>query len=94
MNLNGRALYVLDKFLLISFVALLFTEEIAAMRLVLQRVKSASVRVEGEIVSSIGPGVMALVGLHDNDTEENVKDCCKKLLAAKLWENDSGGQWR
>lgn len=66
----------------------------AAMRLVLQRVKSASVRVEGQTVSSIGPGVMALVGLHEDDNEDNLKDCCRKLLAAKLWENDNGGQWR
>jgi D-tyrosyl-tRNA(Tyr) deacylase len=64
------------------------------MRLVLQRVKSASVTVENNIISSIGPGVLALVGLHENDTEENVKECCKKLLAAKLWANDNGGQWR
>jgi len=64
------------------------------MRLVLQRVKSASVTVEGNVVSSIGPGVMALVGLHENDTEDNVQECCKKLLAAKLWANDNGGQWR
>ncbi len=66
----------------------------AAMRLVLQRVKSASVRVEGQTVSTIGPGVMALVGLHLGDNEDNLRECCKKLLAAKLWENDNGGQWR
>lgn len=70
------------------------TREVTAMRLVLQRVKSASVRVEGEIVSSIGPGVMTLVGIHEDDTEDNLKECCKKLLAAKLWANDNGGQWR
>lgn len=65
-----------------------------AMRLVLQRVRSASVRVEGETVSQIGPGVMALVGLHENDNEDNIQECCKKLLAAKMWANDNGGQWR
>ena len=64
------------------------------MRLVLQRVRSASVSVEGETISKIGPGVMALVGLHEGDTEENLQECCKKLLAAKLWPNDNGGQWR
>ena len=64
------------------------------MRLVLQRVKSASVTVEGDTISRIGPGVMALVGLHEHDNEDNLKDCCKKLLAAKLWANDNGGQWR
>jgi len=80
--------------LIIIFSLLITNHRTTAMRLVLQRVKSASVRVEGETISSIGPGVMALVGLHENDTEENLKDCCKKLLQAKLWENDNGGQWR
>lgn len=64
------------------------------MRLVLQRVKSASVTVDNNVISSIGPGVVALVGLHENDTVENCVECGKKLLAAKLWENDKGGQWR
>ena len=69
-------------------------KRVQAMRLVLQRVRSASVTVEGEKISKIGPGVMALVGLHEGDTEENLKECCKKLLAAKLWPNENGGQWR
>ncbi|KAG7355882.1 D-tyrosyl-tRNAtyr deacylase [Nitzschia inconspicua] len=64
------------------------------MRLVVQRVKSASVTVDGSVVSSIGPGTMALVGLHENDTQEDLECCCKRLLACKLWENDSGAPWR
>jgi hypothetical protein len=70
------------------------TIKAAAMRIVVQRVKSASVTVNHERISDIGPGIMALVGLHENDTEDNLKDCCRKLLAVKLWENDNGGQWR
>ena len=66
-----------------------------AMRLVLQRVKSASVTVQDRgVVSSIGPGIMALVGLHQDDTEADLKSCCKQLLGAKLWENDAGKPWR
>jgi D-aminoacyl-tRNA deacylase len=64
------------------------------MRLVVQRVKSASVTVDGNVVSSIGGGTLALVGLHENDTQQDLDYCCKRLLACKLWENDSGGQWR
>lgn len=89
------------KFVLVSLTLLLIGFgnvhiEVAegAMRLVLQRVRSASVRVEGETVSQIGPGVMALVGLHEHDTEDNIQECCRKLLAAKMWANDNGGQWR
>lgn len=64
------------------------------MRLVVQRVKSASVTVDGAVVSSIGPGAMALVGLHQDDTKEDLEYCCKRLLACKLWDNDSGASWR
>eukprot|EP00560_Eucampia_antarctica_P001136 CAMPEP_0197831892 /NCGR_PEP_ID=MMETSP1437-20131217/12596_1 /TAXON_ID=49252 ORGANISM="Eucampia antarctica, Strain CCMP1452" /NCGR_SAMPLE_ID=MMETSP1437 /ASSEMBLY_ACC=CAM_ASM_001096 /LENGTH=161 /DNA_ID=CAMNT_0043435013 /DNA_START=122 /DNA_END=607 /DNA_ORIENTATION=- len=64
------------------------------MRIVVQRVKSASVRVDGQTISSVGPGIMALVGLHENDTEVDAEYCCKRLLGAKLWANDNGGQWR
>eukprot|EP00934_Nitzschia_sp_Nitz4_P006974 Nitzschia sp. Nitz4//scaffold190_size42200//1917//2399//NITZ4_007383-RA/size42200-processed-gene-0.56-mRNA-1//1//CDS//3329540117//6964//frame0 len=64
------------------------------MRLVLQRVKSASVTVDGEIISSIGPGVLALVGLHQDDSAEDLKYCCTKLLSCKLWPNETGSQWR
>lgn len=64
------------------------------MRIVVQRVKTASVSVDSTVVSKIGPGILALVGLHEHDTIENLQDCCRKLLACKLWENENGGQWR
>ena len=70
------------------------------MRLVIQRVKSASVTVvtdnnNPKMVSQIGPGVLALVGLHEHDTRSDLETCCKKLLACKLWPNEeSGGLWR
>ena len=81
-------------FILFIITLILGREESFAMKLVLQRVKSASVTVDNNVISSIGPGVLALVGLHENDTEENLLECSKKLLAAKLWENQNGGQWR
>ena len=65
-----------------------------AMRIVVQRVKSASVVVEGQKVSQIGPGIMALVGLHEHDTDADLEYCCKRLVACKLWDNDNGGMWR
>jgi D-aminoacyl-tRNA deacylase len=37
---------------------------------------------------------MALVGIHEQDTAEDLEYCCKRLLACKLWENDSGAPWR
>jgi D-tyrosyl-tRNA(Tyr) deacylase len=71
----------------------------SSMRLVVQRVKSASVTVTNDndsktLVSQIGPGILALVGLHEQDTHRDLEVCCKKLLACKLWPNEIGGLWR
>ncbi|KAH7568837.1 hypothetical protein JRO89_XS06G0059400 [Xanthoceras sorbifolium] len=41
------------------------------MRAVVQRVTSASVEVDGSIVSEIGPGLLVLVGLHESDSESD-----------------------
>ena len=87
------SLFHLTLFLFASL-AILASSPTVGMRIVVQRVKSASVTVEGKIVSSIGPGAMALVGLHQYDTKEDLEYCCKRLLACKLWENDSGAGWR
>ena len=43
------------------------------MRLVIQRVKEASVSIDGEKVSAIGKGLLVLVGVDTGDTEEDVK---------------------
>jgi D-Tyr-tRNAtyr deacylase len=34
------------------------------------------------------------VGIHENDTKEDLEYCCKRLLSTKLWENDAGTPWR
>jgi len=76
------------------FTFIVVAQEIIAMRIVVQRVKNASVTVDGSIVSSIGPGAMSLIGIHENDTQEDLDYCCKKLLGCKLWENEKGTPWR
>lgn len=87
--MQARKFSLLFIFLLLSLLPPAFS-----MRIVLQRVKSASVTVEGQVVSSIGPGTLALVGLHENDTEEDLHYCAKRVLGARLWPSESGGQWR
>lgn len=49
------------------------------MRVVLQKVLSASVTVEGRLVSKIGKGIMCLVGIRDNDDK-----ACADVLAKKI----------
>ena len=75
-------------------VLLLSVDLVLAMRIVLQRVKSASVTVEDAVVSSINRGVLALVGLREGDTTADLEYCAKKLCAAKLWANEEGKGWR
>lgn len=63
------------------------------MRLVLQRVVRASVTVQGEVVGSIGMGLLALVGIAHRDGEAEAEWCCRRLLGTRLWEDDSGKAW-
>lgn len=73
---------------------LLLLPRALAMRLVLQRVKQASVSVDRTTVASIGGGVLVLVGIHESDTAADLQYCAKKLCAAKLWENENEKSWR
>ncbi|EFJ43158.1 hypothetical protein VOLCADRAFT_96694 [Volvox carteri f. nagariensis] len=55
------------------------------MRAVIQRVKSASVTVDGEVVSSIGPGLLCLIGIRETDTLTDLEFICKKILTVRAW---------
>ena len=57
------------------------------MRTVLQRVKSASVTVDGQLVSSIGRGLLVLAAISKDDTEKDVDSMASKILKAKLWDD-------
>ncbi|KAL6764925.1 D-Tyr tRNAtyr deacylase-like domain-containing protein [Haematococcus lacustris] len=65
------------------------------MRAVIQRVKSASVEVEGKIVSSIGPGLLCLVGLKTTDTAKDAAYITKKILKTRAFngEGEDGRSW-
>lgn len=76
------------------FVLLVTINYSLAMKLVLQRVRSASVKVDSKLVASIGNGVLALVGLREGDSMEDIQYCAKKLCSTKLWENESEKRWR
>ncbi|XP_041027706.1 D-aminoacyl-tRNA deacylase [Juglans microcarpa x Juglans regia] len=65
---------------------------IRAMRAVVQRVASASVEVEGRIVSEIGPGLLVLVGLHESDSDADADYICRKVLNMRLFPNENTGR--
>ncbi|KAL8259272.1 hypothetical protein R6Q59_027225 [Mikania micrantha] len=62
------------------------------MKVVVQRVASASVEVEGRTVSAIGPGLLVLVGIHDQDTNSDADYICRKVLNMRLFPNEKTGK--
>jgi len=60
------------------------------MRLVVQRVTSASVKVEEEITGAINEGYMVLVGVTHEDTEEDVRYLAEKLVHLRIFEDENG----
>ncbi len=60
------------------------------MRIVLQRVSAAAVRVEGETVGRIGRGLLVLVGVEDGDSEAQVEAAVRKLSGLRLFEDSQG----
>ena len=60
------------------------------MRLVIQRVKEASVIVDGKAVSAIGQGLFILVGVENGDTEIDMEWLAAKSAGLRIF-NDEGG---
>ena len=60
------------------------------MKLVIQRVKEASVTVEGEVVGSIGKGYMILVGIGAEDTKEIADRYIEKMVKLRIFEDSEG----
>ena len=60
------------------------------MRVVLQRVKSASVTVEGETVSAIGSGLLLLVGIAQGDGEAEADWLAAKVAGLRVMGDDEG----
>ncbi|MGM9762763.1 MAG: D-aminoacyl-tRNA deacylase [Candidatus Cryptobacteroides sp.] len=60
------------------------------MRLVIQRVRKASVTIDGEVVSEIGRGLLVLVGVENGDTEEEMKWLVAKTAAMRIFDDENG----
>lgn len=61
------------------------------MRIVIQRVTSASVKVEGETVGAIGKGYLILLGVSNDDTKEKVEKAVQKIAKLRIF-SDAGGK--
>lgn len=60
------------------------------MRLLLQRVSSGSVAVDGKVIASIGRGLVMLLGVGPNDTEEQVQVLAEKVAMLRIFEDEQG----
>jgi D-tyrosyl-tRNA(Tyr) deacylase len=60
------------------------------MRAVVQRVSSARVSIGGREHTSIGRGLLVLVGVEKNDTESDAATLAKKIVELRVFEDDSG----
>lgn len=60
------------------------------MRAVLQRVTRASVRVEGETVGQIEAGLLVLLGIARDDTEQDARYLVEKIINLRIFEDEEG----
>jgi D-tyrosyl-tRNA(Tyr) deacylase len=63
------------------------------MRVIIQRVKSSLVTVDGEIVGKIGRGLNLLVGIAQTDTDTELDWMARKCLDLRLFPAKAGGGW-
>ncbi|MBR6163902.1 D-tyrosyl-tRNA(Tyr) deacylase [bacterium] len=60
------------------------------MKAVIQRVKSASVTIEGKVYSQIKEGCLVLLGIDKADKTENADKIAEKLVNLRIFEDDKG----
>ena len=60
------------------------------MRVIIQRVQEASVRVEGQVIGAIEHGYMILVGIENADSQEDLEWLSNKIVGLRLFEDENG----
>ena len=60
------------------------------MKFVIQRVKQASVKVEGSVIGEIEKGYLVLIGVSDKDTEAVADKLIKKMIGLRIFEDAEG----
>ena len=58
------------------------------MKVVVQRVKSASVSVNGDVVDEIGQGLLLLVGIAETDNYDDLEFVAKKCIELRIFQDD------
>lgn len=60
------------------------------MRAVLQRVKQASVTIDGTVVGAIGPGILVLLGIGVDDTVRELQWMVEKIIQLRIFNDEQG----
>ena len=60
------------------------------MKVVIQRVSRASVKVDGSITGEIGEGLLILLGIEDADNDEDIKWLSNKILNLRIFNDENG----
>jgi D-aminoacyl-tRNA deacylase len=60
------------------------------MRVVIQKVSEAKVEVEKKVVSSVGKGLLILLGIEDADTDEDIDWLVKKTVQLRIFNDENG----
>ncbi len=60
------------------------------MRVVIQRVKKANVHIDGKKISEIEKGLLVLVGICEEDTQEDIEWLTKKIVNLRVFDDDNG----
>lgn len=60
------------------------------MRIVIQRVSEASVKVDGAVTGAINNGLLLLLGIEDADTQEDIDWLCRKVINMRIFNDENG----
>ncbi len=60
------------------------------MRVVLQRVSEASVKIEGKVHGKIQKGILVLLGIEEEDTSEDIEWLCNKIVKIRIFNDQAG----
>ncbi|MCL1938822.1 MAG: D-aminoacyl-tRNA deacylase [Candidatus Azobacteroides sp.] len=60
------------------------------MRVVIQRVSQASVRIDGQLKSSIDEGLLVLLGIEEADTQNDIDFLVKKIINLRIFDDENG----
>jgi len=62
------------------------------MKAILQRVTSASVTVDNQLISSIGKGILVLAAVGQHDTKREAEGLAGKVLKMRMWDGEDGSK--